>query len=121
MCIVKELSCLKDFSGLKSNNCWPLFNRLIRPGLIEKILDDNGAKEERLRKLPAKVVTFLIISMGLFTEESIPQVFRAMIEGIRFVGGLKESPIPKKVPFARRDTALAQASWSVYFGRFASQ
>lgn len=77
--------------------------------LLEIILKDNGAKEERLRKLPAKVIVWLIIGMGLFTEESIPQVFRALIDGLRFVGALGNKTIPKKVPFVKLAIVLEPA------------
>lgn len=109
MSIVKEIDCLKHFSDLQSTKWWGLFNRLVSPELIESVLKDNGAKENRLRKLPAKVMVCLIIGMGIFTEESIPQAFRALIDGIRFMGTLDNKTIPKKVPCVKHAIDLEPA------------
>ena len=109
MSIVKEIACLKEFSDLQAPQWWGLFNRLVSPDLIESVLQDNGAKEERLRKLPAKVIVWLVIGMGLFTEESIPQVFRALIDGIRFMGALGNKLIPKKSAFCQARYRLGSA------------
>ncbi len=108
MTIGKERPRPEGFPDLASKKWWNLFNRLISPELIESVLVEKNAKEKRFRKLPAKVVVLLVIGMGLFTEESIPQAFRALIDGIRFLGFLEDESIPKKVLFAKRGLVLGR-------------
>ncbi len=51
---------------------------------IEAVLDGTGAREQRTRKIPARMTVLLAIAMSLFTEESIEQVLAQMIQGLRF-------------------------------------
>jgi hypothetical protein len=51
---------------------------------IEAILDATDAREQRTRKIPARMTVLLTIAMNLFTEESIEQVLAQMVQGLRF-------------------------------------
>lgn len=58
--------------------------RIVPEQEIEAVLNETGTKEQRTRKIPARMAILLAIAMNLFTEESIEQVFAQMVQGLRF-------------------------------------
>lgn len=63
---------------------------------IESIVHACGVAEQRIRKLPATVCLLLVIAMNLFPVESLPQVLRRMVQGLRLIFGDGEYPLAGK-------------------------
>jgi hypothetical protein len=59
--------------------------QVIPQATVEAVITDLGAKEQRLRKLPAMVILLLCVAMGLFTNTSLEQVLTKMIKGLRYI------------------------------------
>jgi hypothetical protein len=57
--------------------------------MVDAVLDESGAVQQRLRKLPARVVVYLLLAAALFEECGYPAVWR------KLTGALEALPLPK--------------------------
>jgi hypothetical protein len=57
----------------------------IPQAVIEAVIADLGAEEQRTRKLPAAVTLLLSVAMGLFTNMALEQVLIKMVKGLRYI------------------------------------
>lgn len=57
--------------------------------MVDAVLAEHGATQQRLRKLPARVVVYLLLAAALFEECGHLAVWR------KLTGGLNGLPIPK--------------------------
>lgn len=57
--------------------------------MVDAVLAEHGATQQRLRKLPARVVVYLLLAAALFEECGYLPVWR------KLTGGLDGLPIPK--------------------------
>jgi hypothetical protein len=53
--------------------------------MVEAVIADLGAEEQRTRKLPAVMTAMLCIAMGLFTNIALEQVLKKMVKGLRYI------------------------------------
>ena len=111
MDIGADLRQLKRLRDVGDAHWWDLVHRVIPDDVMEDVLDRTGAREQRRRKLTAKTMLLFMIAAGLFAEESLDQVYAAMIEGLRFLdpgfGGLE----PGKGGCAKPDIASVPSRW----------
>jgi hypothetical protein len=61
---------------------------------VEALLHRNGKASQRQRDLPAHVVVYYVIALGLFAQVSCREVLRCLLDGIRW---LKGAPADLKV------------------------
>jgi hypothetical protein len=54
---------------------------------IRAILEGGGWQSQRVRDLPAEVVVYYVIALGLFMAVSTGEVLRCLLEGLRWLGG----------------------------------
>lgn len=59
--------------------------RVVPPSAIRAVLLEQGAQEQRERKLNAFVTVLLIIAMNLFTDLSMEKVLKKVASGLRYV------------------------------------
>jgi len=57
----------------------------IPENVVEAVITDLGADEQRTRKLPAAVTLWLSVAMGLFTNMGVEQVLNKMVKGLRYI------------------------------------
>lgn len=63
--------------------------RIIPFELVDAVLQECGAVQQRLRKLPARVVVYVLLAAALFEDCGYREVWR------RLTGGLAGLPLPK--------------------------
>src|SRR5215217_3929069 len=51
--------------------------------LIDEVLVETGRLEQRVRLLPARVVVYYVISLGLFFGDAYEEVMRKLVGGLR--------------------------------------
>ena len=51
-------------------------SKYVPPVLIDEILHQTGRREKRRRRVPASVVTWLVLMMGLRSDLDIPAMWR---------------------------------------------
>jgi hypothetical protein len=67
------------------------------PGLVDRVLAEAGRVEQRHRLLPARVVVYYVLAMALFSDASYEEVMRALVEGLAWQSGWRQSwEIPAK-------------------------
>ena len=52
---------------------------------IKAVIEEQGVREQRVRKLNAFVTVLLVIAMNLYTQLSIGDVMRKIAKGLRYV------------------------------------
>jgi hypothetical protein len=53
---------------------------------LTEALKQTGRESERVRDLPAEVVTYYVMSLGLFMAVSTREVLRVLVEGLQWMG-----------------------------------
>jgi hypothetical protein len=64
-----------------------LLARAIPLERVEQILHRHGRVSRRVRDLPAAVVVYYVIALGLFMAVSTREVLRCLLEGLQWLGG----------------------------------
>lgn len=84
---------------------------------VDEAIDLAGRRERRSRLLPARIVVYYVIALGLFFGESYDEVMRRLVSGLRFIGGWLSSwhvPTPSAITQAR--TRLGEEPLKILFG-----
>jgi hypothetical protein len=68
---------------------------------IREILDRLNANSKRVRDLPAEVLVYYVIALGLFMAVSTGEVLRCLVEGLAWLGGM-----PEKINIAGTQASL---------------
>jgi hypothetical protein len=79
--------------------------RVYRPELVEDVILRTGRREKRLRLLPARLVVYYVIALGLFFGDAYEEVMRKMVGGLRFVSAWErvwQVPTPSALCQARK-------------------
>jgi hypothetical protein len=63
-----------------------VLTRLVPRELVEEVVVSAGRKEQRDKKLPARVVVYFVMAMALFYGEAYEEVMRKLVEGLRYMG-----------------------------------
>ena len=63
-----------------------VLTRLVPRELVEEVVVSAGRKEQRDKKLPARVVVYFVMAMALFYGEAYEEVMRRLVEGLRYMG-----------------------------------
>jgi hypothetical protein len=82
-----------------------VLTRLVPRELVEEIVVSFGRKEQRTRKLPARVVVYFVMAMALFYGEGYEEVMRKLVEGLRYMGTWRREwsmPTPGALCLARQ-------------------
>jgi Insertion element 4 transposase N-terminal/Transposase DDE domain len=73
--------------------------------MIDAVLAETGAVQQRLRLLPSRVVVYLLLAAGLFTEIGWSQVWARLCAGL--VGSPVATPAPSALSAARVRIGIA--------------
>ncbi|TKA11906.1 transposase domain-containing protein [Actinacidiphila oryziradicis] len=57
-----------------------LLSRTFPPELVDFVVDEAGAREERTRSLPSRLTVYFILTMWLFTGYGYGLVLRELVE-----------------------------------------
>ena len=61
--------------------------RAFPPDRVRQILTETGKASERERDLPAQVMVYYAIALGLYMGSSTREVLRCLLEGLRWLWG----------------------------------
>src|SRR5664279_3649084 len=65
--------------------CLGVVSRVYRRDLVDEVIAETRSREKRTRLLPARLVVYYVIALGLFFGEAYEEVMRRMVGGLRFV------------------------------------
>lgn len=63
-----------------------VLTRIVSRELVDEVILESGRREQRLRKLPARVVVYFVMALTLFHGESYEEVMRKLVQGLRWLG-----------------------------------
>lgn len=71
--------------------------------VVDAALEKYGRASKRRRELPAEVVVYLVIALGVYRSYPMPEVLRCLSDGLSELGGSKEPKVPDSpaITFAR--------------------
>lgn len=80
-----------------------VLTRVFPRDLVDEVVADSGCREQRRRLLPARVVVYYVLALGLFFGDGYEEVMRRLVGGLRF---MRNWSVEWKVPST---SALTQA------------
>jgi hypothetical protein len=88
---------------------------VLEPRLISESLETFGKSSERIRKLPADLVMWLVIAMSLYRSMSIDNVLYRLVQGLGAVVHWRDGKAPGSDAVTK---ARARLGWEVVRGLF---
>jgi Insertion element 4 transposase N-terminal/Transposase DDE domain len=93
---------------------------MIPADMIDAVLAHTGRHSRRQRQLPARVVVYYVLALGLYAQASYGEVLRCLLEGVRWLrlNGLAVT-LASKSAITRARTRLGTAPLKELFRRVA--
>ena len=88
--------------------------------LIQEALDASEKSDKRVRKLPLRVVLWLVVGMSLYRELNIQNVLRRLIDGLGLVVSWGRAEVPHTTSIAHARDRLGWETIRELFRRFAA-
>jgi hypothetical protein len=76
---------------------------------IKQILQELGLESKRVRDLPAEVLVYYVIALGLFMAVSTGEVLRCLVEGLQWLGGQSPLKLAGKAAISQARSRLGAA------------
>jgi hypothetical protein len=73
---------------------------------VAAVLQQTGRASERVRDLPAEVVTYYVMGLGLLMAVSTREVLRVLVEGLQWLGGGPAVKVASKAAISQARTRL---------------
>jgi len=74
-----------------------VLTRVFPPELVDEVIESAGRTQMRHRSLPARVMAYFAIGMGLYSEGSYEDVLAQLTDGLSWASGwAQEYPLPSK-------------------------
>ena len=73
---------------------------------VSAVLQQTNRASERVRDLPAEVVTYYVMGLGLFMAVSTREVLRVLVEGLQWLGGESSVKVASKAAISQARTRL---------------
>jgi len=67
-----------------------LLTRVFPPALVDEVIAQAGRTEQRSRSLPARVMAYFAIGMGLYPDGSYEQVMSQITDGLSWASGWRD-------------------------------
>ena len=82
--------------------------RVFPPELVDRVVDEAGARERRMRTLPSRVVVYYLLAMVLFFQSGYCEVWNKLVAGLDWARRFRErleagmQPGPAAITYARQ-------------------
>jgi hypothetical protein len=76
---------------------------------VSAVLRQTDRSSERVRDLPAEVVTYYVMGLGLFMAVSTREVLRVLVEGLQWLGAAPAVKVASKAAISQARTRLGAA------------
>lgn len=64
-----------------------VLTRVFPPELVDRVVVEAGRMEQRQRLLPARVVVYYVLGLGLYSSSSYEEVMRMLVDGLSWQSG----------------------------------
>ena len=90
------------------------------PALVDEVIAEVGRTEQRSRTLPARVMAYFAIGMGLYSEGSYEDVLSQLTDGLSWASGWQETfKLPSKSAIFQARARLGSEPLAALFARVA--
>jgi len=97
-----------------------VLTRVFPPGLVDEVIAASGRTEVRHRSLPARVMAYFAIGMGLYSEGSYEDVLAQLTDGLAWASGWREEyRLPGKSAIFQARERLGSEPLAALFSRVA--
>jgi hypothetical protein len=97
-----------------------VLTRVFPPDLVDEVIAEAGRRELRHRALPARVMAYFAIGMGLYSEGSYEDVLAQMTDGLSWSSGWREEyAMPSKSAIFQARARLGAKPLAALFARVA--
>jgi hypothetical protein len=97
-----------------------VLTRVFPPDLVDEVIAAAGRTEQRSRSLPARVMAYFAIGMGLYSEGSYEDVLSQLTDGLSWASGWAESfTSPSKSAIFQARARLGPEPLEALFARVA--
>lgn len=98
-----------------------LLTRVFPPELVDEVIAEVGRTEQRHRSLPARVMAYFAVGMGLYSDGSYEDVLALLTDGLSWASGWSESwRLPSKSAIFQARARLGADPIRALFGRVAA-
>jgi hypothetical protein len=70
-----------------------VLTRVFPPQVVDEVIAEVGRTEQRSRSLPARVMTYFAVGMGLYSEGSYEDVLSLLSDGLSWSSGWEDEPL----------------------------
>jgi hypothetical protein len=97
-----------------------VLTRVFPAALVDEVIEEAGRTQQRHRSLPARVMAYFAIGMGLYAEGSYEDVLAQLTDGLAWASGWRESyPLPSKSAIFQARERLGSVPLAGLFARVA--
>lgn len=97
-----------------------VLTRVFPRDLVEEVVEESGRREKRSRLLPAHLVTYYVLALGLFFGEGYDEVMRKLVGGLRFLTNWdRRWNVPSTSAISQARARLGEAPLKALFERTA--
>lgn len=86
-----RISTLRRGAGIRLTDLVSLgaLTKCIPLEQVHRVLRETGRESQRQRDLPAHVMVYLVIALGLYRDQAVEEVLRRLIEGLKPLVGVR--------------------------------
>jgi hypothetical protein len=108
----------QDDQRLSDHVALGVLTRTFPPDLVDAVLADTGSLEQRSRLLPARLVTYYVMALALFSSQGYEEVMRNLVEGLAWESGwAKAWSVPSQPALSQARARLGEAPLAELFAR----
>jgi Insertion element 4 transposase N-terminal/Transposase DDE domain len=98
-----------------------VLTRVFPPAVVDEVIAASGRTQVRHRALPARVMAYFAIGMGLYSDGSYEDVLSQLTDGLAWASGWREQyPLPSKSAIFQARERLGSAPLAQLFARVAA-
>lgn len=98
-----------------------VLTRIFHRDLVDDVLRETRAVQQRSRLLPARVVVYYVLALCLFSADSYEEVMRKLVNGLRFLGNWRDGwRVPTSGAISQARARLGDRPLAVLFERVAA-
>jgi len=97
-----------------------VLTRVFPPELVDRVVAEAGRTERRQRLLPARVVVYYVLGLGLYSSASYEEVMRLLVDGLSWASGWQRPwSVPTKAALFKARSRLGPEPLRALFGEVA--
>ncbi len=108
----------KDDQRLSDHVALGVLTRTFPAELVDSVVRDTGREQQRSRLLPARLVTYYVMAMALFSQAGYEEVMRSLVEGLAWESGWRQRwTVPSQPAISQARARLGPEPLAELFAR----